>query len=89
MPHGLTIGRRCRDCLKVVRICRPTVVASSSGPGSIGGTALRPIYGPHARPGCRSDAERQMSKDDYVSVTLGTFTFFVWALIGFMQWFGS
>jgi hypothetical protein len=30
-----------------------------------------------------------MSKDDYVSVTLGTFTFFVWALIGFMQWFGS
>jgi hypothetical protein len=29
-----------------------------------------------------------MSKDDYVSVILGTFTFFVWALIGFMQWFG-
>ena len=29
-----------------------------------------------------------MSKDDYVSVILGTFTFFVWAVIGFMQWFG-
>jgi hypothetical protein len=51
--------------------------------------ALRPIYGPPARPGCRFNAERQMSKDDYVSVILSTFTFFVWALIGFMQWFGS
>ena len=26
-----------------------------------------------------------MTADDYVGVTLGTFTFFVWALIGFMQ----
>jgi hypothetical protein len=51
--------------------------------------ALRPICGPPARAGRRFNTERQMSKDDYVSVILGTFTFFVWALIGFMQWFGS
>jgi hypothetical protein len=25
---------------------------------------------------------------DYVGVILGTFTFFVWVLIGFMHWFG-
>jgi hypothetical protein len=30
-----------------------------------------------------------MSKDDYVRVILGTFTFFVWAVIGLMQWLGS
>jgi hypothetical protein len=29
-----------------------------------------------------------MTKDDYVGVILGTFTFFVWVLIGFMHWFG-
>ena len=63
--------------------------ASSSGPCSIGGMVLRPICGPPARPGRRFNVEQQMSKDDYVSVILGTFTFFVWALIGFMQWFGS
>jgi hypothetical protein len=30
-----------------------------------------------------------MTADDYVGVILGTFTFFLWALIGVMQWFGS
>ena len=29
-----------------------------------------------------------MTKDDYVGVILGTFTFFLWALIGFVHWFG-
>ena len=65
------------------------MVASSSGPGSIGGDGAPAYLWPTRSAGRRSNAERQMSKDDYVSVTLGTFTFFVWALIGFMQWFGS
>jgi hypothetical protein len=29
-----------------------------------------------------------MTKDNYVRLTLGIFTVFVWALIGFMHWFG-
>ena len=29
-----------------------------------------------------------MTKDDYVGVVLGTFTFFVWALLGLMHWLG-
>jgi hypothetical protein len=29
-----------------------------------------------------------MTADDYVGVILGTFTFFLWALIGVMHWFG-
>ena len=66
------------------------MVASSSGPGSIGGwRSGLSVARPPARPGRRFNVERQMSKDDYVSLILGTFTFFVWALIGFMQWFGS
>ena len=32
--------------------------------------------------------EQQMTADDYVGVILGTFTFFLWALIGVMHWFG-
>jgi hypothetical protein len=29
-----------------------------------------------------------MSKDDYVTVILGTFIFVVWATIGFIHWLG-
>jgi hypothetical protein len=29
-----------------------------------------------------------MTADDCVGVILGTFTFFLWALIGVMHWFG-
>lgn len=34
------------------------------------------------------NGEQQMAADDYVGVILGTFTFFLWALIGVMHWFG-
>jgi hypothetical protein len=30
----------------------------------------------------------QVTKDSYLRLTLGIFTVFVWALIGFMHWFG-
>jgi hypothetical protein len=29
-----------------------------------------------------------MTADDYIGVILGTFTFFLWILIGLMQWLG-
>jgi hypothetical protein len=29
-----------------------------------------------------------MASDDYVGVILGTFNFFLWALIGVTHWFG-
>ena len=29
-----------------------------------------------------------MTADDYIGVILGTFTFFLWTLIGLMQWLG-
>ena len=29
-----------------------------------------------------------MTADDYVGVILGTLTFFLWTLIGLMQWLG-
>jgi len=64
-PHGLTIGRRCRDCLKVVRDCRPSVFASSASRSLLDcGTALRPVgYGPQARPGRRSRPKRGTAND--------------------------
>jgi hypothetical protein len=59
------MGRRCRDCLKVVRNCRPSVVASSASRSLLDcGTALRLVgYGPQARPGRRSRPKRGTAND--------------------------
>jgi hypothetical protein len=38
-----------------------------------------------SRPQTRND---KMSADDYVGVILGLLTFSLWAVIGFMHWFG-
>jgi hypothetical protein len=41
-----------------------------------------------ARPRGVSLQGGRMTKDSYVRLTLGIFTVFVWALIGFVHWFG-
>jgi hypothetical protein len=68
--------------------CSVSVGPSLSGP--ITQEALRSKVAPLAGApfSTLETGKREMTADDYVGVILGIFTFFLWTLIGLMQWLG-